>query len=206
VFGIDTDISSGEGKIQFSALANKLIDKERPDLFNQALMEFGALHCLPKNPKCDECIFAKRCEARQKNLQSLLPVKAKKLKVRARYFYYFVIKYNSKILMKERTEKDIWSGLYDFYLVEKSRPAKVKALHEGDELLSAGTVVHESKSFVHLLSHQKLNVKFVVLEIPASKARDQKFKKLSLTGYTRKKISELPKPILIDRYLKSDQI
>lgn len=206
VYGIETDIASSEGKIQFSELANKLIDKERPDLFNQALMEFGALHCTPKNPKCDECIFSKNCVARQKNMQALLPVKARKLKVRTRYFFYFILKYKRKILMKPRTAKDIWHGLYDFYLVEKSRPAKVKDLLSGDSLLANGEAIHESKTFTHLLSHQKLKVKFVELALSASKARDQKIKKCQLVGFTKKEITELPKPILIDRYLKSEGI
>src|SRR6185369_7763226 len=76
VFGIEKDITSGEGKKHFFSFANELINKERPDLFNQAVMEFGALHCVPKKPKCGECIFSKSCEANQRNLQAVLPIKS----------------------------------------------------------------------------------------------------------------------------------
>jgi len=124
VFGIEKDIASGEGKKYFFSLANKLIDKTRPDLFNQALMEFGALHCLPKNPKCGECIFSKSCNANQRNLQAVLPVKSKKLKIKTRYFYYFILINKNKVLLKRRTEKDIWQGLNDFYLIETTRSQK----------------------------------------------------------------------------------
>lgn len=206
VYGIETDITSNEGKTQFTLLANELLNKEHPDLFNQALMEFGALHCVPKNPKCDECIFSKNCVARQKNLQTLLPVKARKLKVRTRHFYYLVIRYKGKTLMKQRIQKDIWHGLYDFHLIEKPRPAKVQAILLGDPLLAGCEVIHESKSVVHLLSHQKLKVKFVALEMPPSKARDEKIKKSRLIGFSKNEIAELPKPILIDRYLNSEAI
>jgi A/G-specific adenine glycosylase len=58
-FDIETDIASASAKKEFSALANELIPKDNPALFNQAIMEFGALQCVPKSPNCSECIFNK---------------------------------------------------------------------------------------------------------------------------------------------------
>ncbi|MBI1768713.1 MAG: A/G-specific adenine glycosylase [Bacteroidetes bacterium] len=201
VFGIDKDIVSDEGKKYFFSLANELIDKNQPDLFNQAIMEFGALHCLPKNPKCEECIFSKNCEANQRNLQNLLPVKSKKLKVKTRYFYYFVIHSKNGILMHQRNGKDIWRGLYDFYLVETSGKQKPESLMKDDKFLTKSVTIRESKIFTHILSHQKLKVKFVDIEKAFSKKEESIARKLGLKKFTAKQIAELPKPILIDRFL-----
>jgi A/G-specific adenine glycosylase len=197
IFGIDKDIASNEGKVFFSAKANELIPREQPDLFNQAMMEFGALHCLPQNPLCDTCIFAKVCVANQKELQRVLPIKSKKLKVRTRYFYYFIIKQGNKILMKQRESKDIWQGLYDFYLVEMKRNSKTEVLIKEDKLLKGSTKISESKIHKHILSHQKLMVRFIEMELPSSKIPPS----LGLKWFTKKQAMALPKPILIANYL-----
>lgn len=204
VFGVDKDIASDDGKKYFFSLASDLIDSKQPDLFNQAVMEFGALHCLPKNPKCDECIFSKKCQANLRDLQSLLPVKSKKLKVKTRYFNYFVIRSSSKIFMRQRNGKDIWKGLYDFYLIETSRNKKPKSLIQEDEFLVKSQMLRESKIFTHILSHQKLKVKFIEVEKSASTRMEQEAKKIGLKSFTKREVSKLPKPILIDRFLQSN--
>jgi len=77
LFGIEIDINSNEGKKTFSKLANELITQYQPDLHNQAMMEFGALHCTPANPNCMFCPFTTECEARLTQRQSVLPIKIK---------------------------------------------------------------------------------------------------------------------------------
>nr|WP_321539525.1 A/G-specific adenine glycosylase [Flavobacterium piscinae] len=79
-FDVETDISSATAKKEFTALANELIDSKQPDVFNQALMEFGALQCVPKNPNCSICVFKDSCAALQKKKVDLLPIKLKKRK------------------------------------------------------------------------------------------------------------------------------
>jgi A/G-specific adenine glycosylase len=202
IFGIEKDIGSNEGKAFFFAKANELIPQDQPDLFNQAVMEFGALHCLPQNPKCDTCVFVKTCVANQHDLKKVLPFKSKKLKVRNRYFYYFVIRHQSKILMKKREGKDIWQGLYDFYLVETKRNSKTEVLLKENKLLKGSTKISESKIYKHILSHQKLMVRFIELELPSSKISSS----LGLKWFTKKQVAALPKPILIAKYLTKDKI
>ena len=197
VFGLEEDITTSKGKELFTEKANALISKDRPDLFNQAMMEFGALQCVPKNPKCEECIFSKSCLANRHSLQNLLPTKSKKLKVRNRYFYYFVVRYKNKLLMKKREGKDIWQGLYDFYVIETKRNTKVAALVKADSVLKGLTKVSESKIYKHVLSHQKLMVKFVEMKSP----KTQILKPVELKWFTQRAMAALPKPILIANYL-----
>jgi A/G-specific adenine glycosylase len=203
IFGIDKDITSDEGKKYFFSVANQLIDSKRPDVFNQAVMEFGALHCTPKAPKCADCIFLKNCEARRKNLQNVLPFKSKKQKVRARYFNYFVIGDGRKTFMRQRKGKDIWKGLYDFYLIETKRNQRPETLIDQDKILSGAKIVQRAKAFTHILSHQKLKVKFVEVEKTISTKEERLIKELGLKKFTASEISKLPKPILIERFLRA---
>jgi len=202
VFGVEKDIASSDGKKYLLSLANELIDKKRPDLFNQALMEFGALHCLPKNPKCSECIFSKSCEANQKNMQVVLPVKSKKLKIKTRYFYYFILRSKNKVLMKQRIEKDIWQGLNDFYLIETLRGQKPETLLKKDRLLLKTTILNESRVYKHVLSHQKLMVRFITVQPRLTKKQETVIHKLGLKWFTKNQVEKIPKPILIERFIK----
>jgi A/G-specific adenine glycosylase len=202
VYGIEKDVTSNESKKYFFSFANELIDKKRPDIFNQALMEFGALHCLPKNPKCGECIFSKSCEANQKDLQALLPIKSKKLEIKTRHFYYFIFRNKNKVLMKRRIEKDIWQGLNDFYLIETLKKQKPEALVRQDEILSKASIITESPVYKHVLSHQKLMVKFITVQSPTTKKHEILVRTLGMKWLTKSQVEKVPKPILIERFLK----
>ena len=78
IFGIKKAIDTTEGKIFFTKLADELLDKKQPGIYNQAIMDFGAIVCKPVNPQCKDCAFKKYCYAFQKDEISVLPVKEKK--------------------------------------------------------------------------------------------------------------------------------
>jgi len=201
VFGIDLDISGNEGKAFFFEKANELIDRQQPDLFNQAVMEFGALHCTPQNPKCYSCIFIKTCIAFQKDQQSLLPVKAKKQAIRKRYFTYIVIEHRGRLLMRKRQHGDIWNGLYDFFLIEKPRLLNPeKLLLEHNELKNADPS-EVSEVYKHVLSHQHLMTRFVWIKFSDDQSLKKFMKENELAFYSRKQVANLPKPILVTRFL-----
>lgn len=201
VFGIGTEINSPKGKKEFFVLANQLIDKKNPAIFNQAVMEFGALFCKPVNPFCESCTFKASCVAHNNNLVASLPVKKKSKPVRKRYFYYFVIQSGKSLMMAKRGKKDIWEGLYDFYLVEKTRTTKIENLIKDDPFLKSIKATEElivHKNFKHLLSHQTIMATFILIKTakkPVSVPKANQF-------YSISKVVSLPKPILIDRYLQ----
>lgn len=206
VFGVEKEISSPEGKKFFFELANKVIDRHRPEKHNQAVMEFGALYCTPKQPGCDNCIFERTCVARKRGIQHELPFKAKSKPSRKRYFYYFVIGDGHSFAMKKRMGKDIWSGLYDFYLIEKNRATQVQKIIAEDKLLAKyegnNAAVSVSPTYRHILSHQTILAKFITL-LPGEK----KFQTPSeLRFYSKKRIHSLPKPVLIDKFLTDCKI
>lgn len=170
LFGLETPIDSVGGKKEFQQLADVLLDCKQAALHNQAVMEFGALYCRPKNPDCANCIFATRCLAYAAGKVHVLPVKAKKTKVRDRYFNYLVlIDKKGRVLLRRREERDIWQGLYEFPLIESDNSLHTQELlklpHFSSLAGSGGIIVKHSDPYIHLLSHQRLHARFIVVRV-----------------------------------------
>lgn len=202
LFGIETDITSTQAKKVFGQLANELISEQMPALHNQAIMEFGAMQCVPVSPQCMFCPFAWDCEANATGRQAVLPVKLKKTKVRERYFHYFVIEYQDRIVMRERTDKDVWQGMYDFYLVESSAAETLEQLAAQqfiNTLLQHGVLVRESAPYTHILSHQRIHTVFWQLRW---NTEDLLVLPPELHAYTLAEVEELPKSTLVNNFLK----
>lgn len=207
IFGIDKEINSPEGKKYFTSLANELVGKKNPDLHNQAVMEFGALFCTPQTPQCPACTFKDTCFAARNNLQPVLPVKIKAKPARKRYFYYVVIKKGNSLLMKKREQKDIWHGLYDFHLIEKNKPVKATSLLLDDPWLKNQNVANPeiieiSEPYKHVLTHQIIMARFIIIPYEKGTAAHDK----DLKFFTAQKIGDLPKPVLISKFLDDYQL
>ena len=171
-FGIDTPINSTAGIKEFKALASSLIDKEQPATFNQAIMEFGATQCKPKNPYCIVCPLNESCVALQKNLINDLPVKLKKTKITIKYFNFLVcIDKNKNTMLEKRTGKGIWQNLYQFPLIESEKSLLADEFYQlniQNSILKNIDFEHSLYNLedkVHKLSHQHLYTKFWILEI-----------------------------------------
>ncbi len=201
-FGIAVAINSGEGKRQFTSLANELIKEvqEYAD-YNQAVIEFGALQCKPLNPDCSSCPLRNSCLAFASNQVSILPVKDKKLKVKERYFYYLVVNENDKIHLKRRTDNDIWKNLYDFPLIESKKKLPLPQLkQECNKLFGNSEIITKSADYKHQLTHQKITAVFLKLSTKNT---------FSIKGTTSVPISKLhryPVPRLIEKYLQKEKI
>lgn len=205
VIGIDTPINSPKGKREFSALANDLISHDHPHLHNQGVMELGALVCTPKNPKCACCVFSADCFARKNGLQEHLPVKIRSLKNRKRYFYYVVVEKGRSLLMRQRQEKDIWLGLFDFNLIEKSRPLSVQKIMTEEplkKLIGKTGNVRVSGLYKHILSHQTIFSRFIVVKTRKSGRVMEK----NAAFYSFRQIAQLPKPVLVNRFLADEYL
>ncbi len=166
IFGIPTPIDSSSGKKEFYELANKLIDKTNPGEYNQAIMEFGALHCTPKNPDCENCIFKNRCVAVKSKLVGLLPVKSGKTKIRHRYFNYLLFDLGEEVFLQKRTRNDIWKNLYEFPLIETtdkeeitSIAGQLKQFINSEEIQIDKVTAWEKQ----ILSHQHIHYRFVYI-------------------------------------------
>lgn len=199
VFGIDTPINSTAGIKEFQELANEMLVKDKPGLYNQAVMEFGARHCKPINPECQNCVLTDKCVAFAKNKVAQLPVKLKKTKVKNRYLNYFVlVDKNNKVIVNQRKEKDIWQGLFEFFLIETEKQTPLKTLLKAKELKVFGNnfvIQNEHKKYKHVLSHQHLHSNFYVLKYRGV------FGKKHKTILT-KDLKKLAWPRLMDKFLQ----
>ncbi|MFT6959540.1 MAG: A/G-specific adenine glycosylase [Polaribacter sp.] len=198
-FGIKTATNSTAGIKEFKALAQTLIDKKQAGTFNQAIMDFGALHCKPQNPLCETCPLSDGCVALERNLTKELPVKEKKIKVRKRYFNFLVIKTGDhKTILTERKGKGIWQGLYQFPLIERAQTIHQKDIissEEFTELFPDETTLSlfNKKEIVHKLSHQHLYSQFWIVETKTLKNADILWEN----------IQDFPVPVLIANFLET---
>ena len=199
---VETDIASAAAKKEFTALAQELMPKDNPALFNQAIMEFGALQCTPKNPNCNQCIFNSSCAALQKGLVGQLPVKLKKTKVTSRYLNYIVFLDDANnTLINKRIEKGIWHNLYEFPNIETEMELDFDAI---SNLISAkfsdlnveSISQYNSNTVIHKLSHQKLHINFY---------RVQVHKEIS-SGIPSDQIKKYPFPIVIYNFIEKYSI
>lgn len=166
-FGISEPINSTIGKKIFAKLAQDLVESERASLYNQAIMEFGALQCKPKSPKCELCPLSVDCFALHHQQISNLPVKLKKGKIRERWFNYFIATQGDAILIKQRQPGDIWQKLYDFPLIETIEPlahTHPDFINQVKEQFGNDVIIRPVSQKKHLLSHQIIYVHFFVLE------------------------------------------
>lgn len=204
IFGIDQDITTTTAKKTFATLAGRLIHYAAdPATFNQAIMEFGAIQCTPVAPDCLLCPLQQRCVAYQTGRQHKLPVKAKKAPVRERYFNYLVFRNGNKLAMGERTDRDIWQNLYDFYLIETDEPVPaLRDLLVPDSvagLVQKGGASAPRIETTQLLSHQRIRAVFYPINLPEEAISPLPS---GLQWYSIEQISHLPKPVLITNYLE----
>ena len=163
LFGIIDDIRSKESQQSIKGFLNQMIKHTEPEVFNQAIMEFGALQCVPNKPDCQLCPFMNSCYAYKNKLVSTLPLKTKKPAKRLRYFNYLILLDSSQnTIIRKREKKDIWRGLFEFPLIETQEIAEsIKDLEISYDALPVS--VSKSKTYKHILTHQKIIAQFFVL-------------------------------------------
>ncbi len=201
IFGINMPVDSTQGKKYFTQLANKLLDKKKPGLYNQAIMDFGAVICKPV-PVCNLCVFRKNCFAFLNNKINKLPVKKKKNSIKKRWFYYLILEYKGQVAIRQRKEKDIWQQLYEFPLVEAAGDIGQKNI-----LQQAGKngwlqkknykVENTSPLFKQLLSHQLIMGRFIRIGL---KQKPQL--KNDWIWITKSKLKKYAFPQFINQYLQ----
>ena len=205
LFDIDTPININEGQTFFNRLADELLNREKPGLHNQAIMEFGALHCTPKNPNCLLCPIQTQCLACAHQTVTQRPVKLQKVKVTTRYFNYLVIRIKDSIYLHKRSSNDIWKNLYDFPCIESEQPLpveKVIATEQFKQLIGNKpfTIVKVSPVFTHKLTHRTIQAQFIEIKLEKKLLRIET-KDLFLTP--EMDLGIFPIPRLIDLYLNT---
>lgn len=205
IFGISIATDTTEGKKIFTALADQLLDTKQAGLYNQAIMDFGAVICKPALPLCTTCIFNKTCFAFLHNKVNELPVKEKKITVRKRWFYYVVLEYKNEMAIRQRTEKDIWQDLYEFPLIEAEKEADKKIILQKIEkkkwlLKKDYELLSISSLFRQQLSHQLIAGQFIKLQL-----KKKPVLKNDWVWVTKPKAMAYAFPQFINQYLREPQ-
>ncbi len=201
-FGIDTPTDTTAGKKLFTGLADEVLDRQHPGIYNQAIMDFGAVVCKPQQPACSDCPLAPHCEAYQKGLVDLVPVKSKKLTIKKRYFHYLLLEQQGRVFIRKRTGKDIWQNLHEFILLETPAPASDSALQQ-----SAGfrhllgkhpyKIVDSTAEVKQQLTHQTIYARFLRLQVPEHFETPQGY-----LAIPEKQLEKFAFPKIIVDYLK----
>ena len=170
VFGVSIPFDISAGKKQFQQLAQYLLIEKEAAVYNQAIMEFGAIQCKPKSPDCSRCPMQCFCVAYSTNSVAQLPVKSKKTIVKDRFLHYLIIEKEDNIFLGKR-KSGIWTGLYEFPFLEFPIKMDLKQIMQSDEwskffLYSICEVKSISNEFIHILSHQKIHAQFWQIKAP----------------------------------------
>lgn len=200
-FDISIPIDTNVGKKVFSKLAQDLLLKENPSEYNQAIMEFGAIQCTPKNPTCECCVLQNQCLAFQNKTIINRPIKLGKTKVRKRFLNYLIFVSNGKILIQKRVEEDIWKHLFEFPLLEtesEQNEPEFELILKNKYGISPTLLIYGKK---HVLSHQHLFSNYWIF-----KCENFDFFEKSKNCFEieLKNIQDFPVPRLIDRFLEEN--
>ena len=203
VFGIDTSFDSTLGKKKYQDLAQDLLNKKNPTENNQAIMEFGAVQCIPKSPKCSSCPFISDCVAYNTNSIDKFPVRSKTIKVKKRFLNYLLIQNENAVILGKRNE-GIWKGLYEFPFIEYSNKKSEKAVVSSDEWIeffknTNYKIESVSDEFIHKLSHQHIYAKFWTVNIEVFELEKYSFVRNA-------KLKNYPVSRLTDKFLKKHNI
>jgi len=168
IYGIEVPLNNIEGINQIKNILKEIMVPTNAGVFNQALMEFGAIQCKPVNPNCLDCFLRKSCYAFNHDKVSMLPLVLKKTDLKKRFLYYFIIRNGKYYYIHQRGKNDIYKSLYEFYLLEYAEKQEdVMLLNDFKSKFSSIEVeiLEQSIDIKHILSHQQLNVKFIHVEL-----------------------------------------
>lgn len=200
-FGIETPIDTTEGKSLLNKLAQDLLDKKNADKYNQAIMDFGATVCKPKQPICNTCNLSKNCHSFNISSPEAFPKKSKAKSKTNRWFIYFLPKYKNQILVGKRQQKDIWENLYEFPKIEFNQQPSVELLNHpehADFFKKMGLNISEIPKFhIQLLTHQKIHACFIDVNLNKKIQLDQ-FEYINLTA-----LKSLPFPKIIAAFIQT---
>lgn len=163
--GITSSIDEAVVHNEIQSVASTYLGKEPPGTFNQAIMNFGALVCKPKNPICSACPLSDKCYALRNDLVDQLPARTKKKSNTTRHIHFIVLHWRGKFLLERRSAKDIWHGLYAPPVMERNSD-RTPSGHLINSFVSAlvgeaGFVkAHSSPTLQQLLSHQTIIGRF----------------------------------------------
>lgn len=154
---MDRHGSAGALKWAWRMAARYVQDAARPGVFNEAMMELGAVICTPRNPRCMECPVARHCEARRRNVQDHIPRSAQRSPQRTVHHHAVAITRNGKVLVEQRVASangKMWESMWQVPTLESERE-----LSEGEIKGALPAKIHDlvkAATFDHHTTHRRI--------------------------------------------------
>ncbi|MEW6673422.1 MAG: A/G-specific adenine glycosylase [Thermodesulfobacteriota bacterium] len=114
LFLIDRPVNKASSLKPFTQIALELLDVRRPGIFNQAVMELGALVCRPSNPRCTDCPFIKSCRAYGMQQVTRYPRRIQTRPVPTYHIAVGVVYKKDRVLITRRRSEGLLGGLWEF--------------------------------------------------------------------------------------------
>ncbi|GAA5220055.1 A/G-specific adenine glycosylase [Membranihabitans marinus] len=127
IFGYTDDIDASSTVKEIQTLVHEAVSYVLPSAFNQAIMDFGAMHCLPRNPGCGDCVFQDHCFAFENNMVSTLPFKAKKIKRQSKSIHMAVYTDGTEWVITQENSVSFWKGLYTFPMLSAEQQLNIES-------------------------------------------------------------------------------
>ena len=199
-FGLSTPVDMPQGRKLFAELAQAMLDTDQPAIYNQAIMDFGAVICKPANPLCSICVQQSDCQAYLHGFVNKVPIKEKTVTKKSRWLYYFIVSSGNKVYVRQRKESDIWQQLHEFILMETDEPVEDPSVFY--EFLHTITgrstffITSISKLFRQQLTHQSIHGKFIEVTLGSDAPPITGYKKI-----TAAQVKQLAFPGFINAFL-----
>ncbi len=144
---------------QFEEAAGKLLDSRQPGIFNQAMMELGALICKPRNPLCDACPLTRHCLAYQSQQVADFPKRQKARSTPQYHIAVGVVFKNNQVLITRRKADGLLGGLWEFPggKIKDGESAQAACIREIKEEVNLEVRIERHLSTVkHAYTHFKI--------------------------------------------------
>jgi len=204
----DAFISEAKNRKLFQGYVDNLLPLGNSAAFNQAVMDYGALVCKPKNPSCNICVLAENCAALASGRVLDLPRKKKPKPKKNRYFYFLDLRPKSGVFpVLKREEKDIWQGLFSFPYVDSLEPLETISKSDWEKYTKLSLEGNPKIAWqtTHILSHQLLHCFFYQVEL--SSVLKESIKSYGNTDFRWiKDSSTVAWPVVISKYLDRKKV
>ena len=165
IFRDNSDVLSVAVKKDWEALLTRTMSKERPGDFNQAMMEIGAMVCLPNGaPKCDLCPFNQMCQAHLTGTELQYPYKAPKKQRVMEERTVLILRDENKTALVKRPDKGLLAGMYEFPIMEGhvAEEGVIQYLKEKGLNTLWITPLEDTK---HIFSHKEWHMKGYMIRV-----------------------------------------
>ncbi|MCF8067450.1 MAG: A/G-specific adenine glycosylase [Desulfobacterales bacterium] len=161
LFEDDTPVNKPGSHKSFQIIADSLLDHKYPDIFNQAMMELGAIICKIKNPDCRYCPVIKFCSSYKHKTTNTFPKRIKSQIVPEIHTAVAVIHKKGRILITKRKQDGLLGGLWEFPggKIEKSETPDTACIREIREEINLDIEIISHMAHVkHAYTHFKLKM------------------------------------------------